>query len=417
MTMMYEIDPAATSSSSASLSSAAAAAAAAFPLAFCGGGSDEPRDDHRRRRCPERRRSHRDGSSEDDIGIVPPAWLRRFFFAAFGAAFLWVVVLLLVPSSTTRSVVVDPARRPLRLSSSSSRSSNSTATTTYTGPEWNDGAPVPPDTIRRQTVDESTTSTSSSSTSFASSIVSLVQQSVDQTVQIVGDADNRGDEGSSSVAGTGTASPTTAPDASGIREGTVNGVAYYSCRATSSSAEKTILLFHGSSFSKENWKESGILGSLCAQPTLTTYAFDLSVSSTADDLTALMDALLQSNLIGSLPVSAIVTPSASGAMVGDWGLRTAANVSSFAPMIDYWKLWVPVASAGVANVDPKSLLSSMYPHIQILAVHGDQDTSGGRVMGLLKTYAGAKVVTIPGGHPCYLQSPDAFVQAVLAEIL
>jgi pimeloyl-ACP methyl ester carboxylesterase len=408
---MHEIDPAVTSPSSA------------FPSALYFGGSSEHRHDSsssssssRADRC----RSPRYGSSDNKIAVAP-AWLRRFFIAAGGSAFLLAAGLLLAASSTTGSVVVDPTSRPLpgissSSSSGSSSSSSRSSSSTYTGPEWNDKGAAAPYTMRHR--DEQAVDESATTTSVASSIVSLVQQSVDQTVQIVGDAGNHGGNEGSSSAGAGTASPTTAPDASGVREGTVNGVAYYSCRATtSSSAEKTILLFHGSSFSKENWKDSGILGSLCAQPTLTTYAFDLSVSSTADDLKALMDALLQSNLIGSLPVNAIVTPSASGAMVGDWGLRTAANASSFAPMIDYWKLWVPVASAGVATVDPKSLLSSMYPHIQILAVHGDQDTSGGRVMGLLKTYAGAKVVTIPGGHPCYLQSPDAFVQAVLAEVL
>jgi hypothetical protein len=409
------------------------------------------------RRLDRRSGYHHGNSSDDDRDddevLVLPASLRRIFLAGGVAAFLLVVLLA---ASTMSVVVVEPdLARPLPGASHGGRDV------------------AAPDTPLRQrdeqAQDESATSTSSSSSSsFASSMVSLVEAFVNETVHIVVDAANNNNEdsnsGGSSSSGSSPsfspvvkktpsptttrpvappvpapptsgpppsapsspsssteteASPTTAPDANGIKEGTVNGVAYYSCRATSN-VEKTILLFHGASFTKEQWKESGILQSLCSQSTLTTYAFDMSVSSTADDLKALMDTMLQSNLIASLPVNAIVTPSASGSMVVDWGERTTAasnGSSAFAPMINYWKLWVPVASPAVAYVSPKSLLSSMFPNIDILAVHGDQDTSGGRVMGLLETYANATGVTISGGHACYMQSPDDFVKAVLAEVM
>jgi hypothetical protein len=437
MTMYNEIDP-----------SASTAAAAGFP---------PYRDDEdTRTHDDDNMISAADGSDDDEDDnervVLPSASLRRIFIAGGVAAFLLVV--LLAASTLSVPAVVEPG-----------------ISVTLPGSSHGERDAAAPDTLRQrdeQALDENATSSSSS---FASSMVSLVEAFVNETVHIVVDAannnNNEGNDSNSSSSGSSPsfspivkktpsptttrpvaspvaasptsdtppsasppsspsatsteASPTTAPDANGIKQGTVNGVAYYSCRATSN-VEKTILLFHGASFTKEQWKESGILQSLCSQSTLTTYAFDMSVSSTADDLKALMDTMLQSNLIASLPVNAIVTPSASGSMVVDWGLRTTAasngsSSSSFAPMSNYWKLWVPVASPAVAYVSPKSLLSSMFPNIQILAVHGDQDTSGGRVMGLLETYANATGVTISGGHACYMQSPDDFVKAVLAEVM
>jgi hypothetical protein len=445
MMMLYEIDPSASTSSSG------------FPPYRDDG------DDSRRTRDDDMISAADDGSDEDDNerAVLPSSLLRRIFVAGGVAAFLSVA--LLAASTLSAAAVVEPGlARPLPGMSLGGRDAGG------------------PGTLRqRDEQEQDENATSSSSSSFASAMVGLVQEFVNETVHIVVDAanNNEGDNSSGSSSSSGgsspsfspivkktpsptttrpvappvaapptsdpappsaspppppsspststEASPTTAPDANGIKEGTVNGVAYYSCRATSN-VEKTILLFHGASFTKEQWKESGILQSLCSQSTLTTYAFDMSVSSTADDLKALMDVMLQSNLIASLPVNAIVTPSASGSMVVDWGERTTAaasnngsssSSSSFAPMSSYWKLWVPVASPAVAYVSPKSLLSSMFPNIDILAVHGDQDTSGGRVMGLLETYAGAKGVTISGGHACYMQSPDDFVKAVLAEVV
>jgi hypothetical protein len=199
-----------------------------------------------------------------------------------------------------------------------------------------------------------------------------------------------------------------------IEEGaTPGGVEYYRCRA-STDAERTILLFHGASLTREQWKTSGILDDLCGRPGLTVYALDLSVASDAVDLKALMDDLASSNLVFRLPVDAVVTPSASGSMVVDWGGRTYLANASFAPMASYWSLWVPVACPSVSSVDPPDKLGGMFPGVEILAVHGDQDASGGRVMQRLETYAGATLVTIDGGHACYMQSPGDFVDAVLA---
>jgi pimeloyl-ACP methyl ester carboxylesterase len=220
----------------------------------------------------------------------------------------------------------------------------------------------------------------------------------------------------SAISSEPSAAPAPAPVVPGrIEEGIVYGVDYYSCRA-STGVERTILLFHGASMTREHWMKSGILGDLCGHPNLTVYAFDLSVASSAADLQALMDELARSNLIFRLPVDAIVTPSASGSMVVDWGERTSLSNASLAPMSAYWSLWIPVACPSVSYVDPPDKMSTMFPNVNILAVHGDQDTSGGRVMQLLETYAGATLVTIDGGHACYMQSPEDFVDVILNEM-
>lgn len=51
--------------------------------------------------------------------------------------------------------------------------------------------------------------------------------------------------------------------------------------------------------------------------------------------------------------------------------------------------------------------------LSILAIYGNRDKAGKVVSERLKSLAKAKLVELEGGHPCYLDSPDAFVQTVL----
>ncbi len=51
--------------------------------------------------------------------------------------------------------------------------------------------------------------------------------------------------------------------------------------------------------------------------------------------------------------------------------------------------------------------------LSILAVYGNRDKAGKVVSERLQSLAKAKIVELDGGHPCYLDSPDAFVRTVL----
>ena len=102
----------------------------------------------------------------------------------------------------------------------------------------------------------------------------------------------------------------------------------------------------------------------------------------------------------------IITPSASGNTIVDW-------LSDTAELEQYVHKWIPVASPAIAQAD-KDKLNEIGKSLPILAIHGDQDKAGGRLSNILGTYSHAKVVEIPGKHPCYLDSPDLFVKEVRA---
>ena len=55
----------------------------------------------------------------------------------------------------------------------------------------------------------------------------------------------------------------------------------------------------------------------------------------------------------------------------------------------------------------------MSDNISVLAIYSDGDVSGGRLSNRLARVVGASVFELPGGHPVYLDSPDAFVQEIL----
>ena len=76
-----------------------------------------------------------------------------------------------------------------------------------------------------------------------------------------------------------------------------------------------------------------------------------------------------------------------------------------------------MASFSVANVAPSNLQALQQSQVNVLAVYGDNDIRGKKVMTKLRDQAGAKLLELQGGHPVYLDSPDAFVKAVGDEIL
>jgi hypothetical protein len=103
--------------------------------------------------------------------------------------------------------------------------------------------------------------------------------------------------------------------------GTAHGIAYYHCRATATTSTGNLLLdiilLHGSRFTKEDWKTSGILAEFCASPDVSVTALDLDIRATHSELEAVLTYLADKEQAIHLPVATIVTPSASGfTMIG-----------------------------------------------------------------------------------------------------
>ncbi|KAI2492765.1 hypothetical protein MHU86_21770 [Fragilaria crotonensis] len=187
-----------------------------------------------------------------------------------------------------------------------------------------------------------------------------------------------------------------------IIEGTAGGIPYLHCSPSSSATKTDLVLLHGSSFSKENWRTSGLLQKLCNHYSVT--ALDLSTRAGRKELKHVLDALKHDGIC-NIPVD-IITPSASGNTIVDW-------LSDTPELEEYIHKWIPVASRAIAQAD-KDKLSEIGKWLPILAIHGDEDKSGGLLSNILGTYSHAKVVEIPGKHPCYLDSPDLFVKEVRA---
>jgi pimeloyl-ACP methyl ester carboxylesterase len=216
-----------------------------------------------------------------------------------------------------------------------------------------------------------------------------------------------------SVSLTTTLAPTTltptAPTSTPIENGTltiqeVDGVDYYICRHASSS--HSIVLLHGSALTKEDWRTSGIIGLTC--PHTNVLALDLSTSADSIRLRSILDTLHNSKII-TLPQVTLVTPSASGRTMVDWLLRGQAD-----SMPDYMTTWVPVAVGRLSSTHIAiEQIEAMVGFIEVLAIYGDRDTSGGRLSAKLGTLIGATVVELPGGHPVYLESPNEFVANIL----
>ena len=215
---------------------------------------------------------------------------------------------------------------------------------------------------------------------------------------------------------------------SGIVGGT--GIPYYHCSSSTSSSSSSssssstspridLVLLHGSRFTKEDWKTSNILQKFCSRDGVAVTALDLSVSAKHEELLTVMDALSSSDSDGAnqliaLPVAGLVTPSASGTTVLD-GI-TSGNVAT---MKQYTRRWIPVAANAVLQytADQLAAYSSQEYNWPILSIYGDRDENGKRSSELLQRAAAAQVVELRGSHPCYLDSPDAFVETVLEFVL
>jgi len=207
-----------------------------------------------------------------------------------------------------------------------------------------------------------------------------------------------------------------------IESGVVGGIPYYHCSSSTSSSSSSsstspridLVLLHGSRFTKEDWKTSHILQKFCSRRDgVAVTALDLSVSAKHKELLTVMDALGSSsdgaNRLIALPVAGLVTPSASGTTVLD--AITSGNVAT---MKQYTQSWIPVAANAALQYTADQLAySSPEDHWPILSIYGDRDEAGKRSSELLQRAASARVVQLRGSHPCYLDSPDAFVETVL----
>ena len=189
-----------------------------------------------------------------------------------------------------------------------------------------------------------------------------------------------------------------------IESGIVSGIAYYHCGGS----EEHLVLLHGAAFSKEEWNSSGILSLLCVGDRLSVSALDLPVSAGHAQLKSLLIAMEDSALI-QRPV-ALVTPSASGKTITDWLEKGDVNEIPL-----YVSKWIPVAAGSVAKAS-ESQLSTLKATLPIFAIYGSRDAMGQHVSERLATLSGATVLEIDGGHPAYLDSPKAFVAAVLTDL-
>jgi hypothetical protein len=181
---------------------------------------------------------------------------------------------------------------------------------------------------------------------------------------------------------------------------TETGVDFYHCR--DSEEKKHVILLHGAMFTKEDWKTSGILQQFCSTPGLT---------ASHQDFIQLLEQS-PSLFSRSLPVEAVVSPSASGKVVTDWMIN--GDISTISK---YIQTWIPVAAGSVHSTTEQQLEALRTSGIEILAIYGDQDKTAGHDTSMrLQQWSGATTVELKGGHPCYLDSPDEFVKVIRTKL-
>jgi hypothetical protein len=188
--------------------------------------------------------------------------------------------------------------------------------------------------------------------------------------------------------------------------GSVDGVAYFYCPATTQENVHHIILLHGGAYTKEIWVENGILDMFCAVPQVSVTALDLSTAAGHESLQGILnslDALAEVQI--SKPV-VLITPSASGKTIVDWIINGNAT-----DIPEYIETWVPIATGSLPLASDQQV-ESLIP-LPILAINGNLDSAGGKYSQRLARLAGAKAVELQGGHPVYNESPDEFVHEVL----
>ena len=204
-------------------------------------------------------------------------------------------------------------------------------------------------------------------------------------------------------------------------------------------AGRELLLLHGAAFRASTWEESGILEGLCllgkqaaSDASASTVAGDLSV--TALDLPVSADALYLNQAFRALwergiisgEATYVVTPSASGsAMMSAASFAVAQEHDDESTLIhgqteDVSKIlprtvrgWIPVAAGAVLSTSREALEIFVDLEIPILAIYGDQDAKGKDSSNRLAGEAGAWTLELEGRHPCYLDSPNEFIRAVI----
>jgi pimeloyl-ACP methyl ester carboxylesterase len=189
-------------------------------------------------------------------------------------------------------------------------------------------------------------------------------------------------------------------------------IPYFHCAAKAAHVHSIVLL-HGAAFTKEIWTSTGILQQLCSiSSSLQVTALDLSVKASAADLKAVLNALHKTKLVLELPVTALVTPSASGGAVADW-IAQGYDQQNSQEILQYIETWMPVASFAVSDISVDALQAMKELNWPMFAIYGDLDSAGRRSMKRLGKYAGATVKELHGKHPVYRDSPTEFVLAIL----
>lgn len=194
--------------------------------------------------------------------------------------------------------------------------------------------------------------------------------------------------------------------------------AYYHCPAATTQTSNNkqtqhIVLWHGASYTKEDWKTSGILQKLCNIDHYSVTALDLSHKSTHEPLVKLLKGLSEEQGLIELPLAALVTPSASGLGVVDWINKDPAQV------VRSVKLWIPIASPAVTKLQASRMkeMKERQPPFPVLAIYGDKDIPKGKERSeLLRDKMGAEVVELQGKHSCYWDSPDAFIETLTTRL-
>lgn len=207
-----------------------------------------------------------------------------------------------------------------------------------------------------------------------------------------------------------------------VASGSILNVPYSHCRSMNmDTSRRDLVLLHGAKFTKADWET--VMHKFCQHDGATVTAFDLSVRAKYDLLlkilqagttTQLDDKGTATTLIATLPIAALVTPSASGSIVLDGIVTGGQAVNQLRESI---RRWIPVAANGALQYSSDQLAGiGDWP---VTAVYGDQDAAGKLSSELLQQAAAAAslstvtVVELPGTHPVYLDAPDAFVETVM----
>jgi pimeloyl-ACP methyl ester carboxylesterase len=167
------------------------------------------------------------------------------------------------------------------------------------------------------------------------------------------------------------------------------------------------VLLHGASFTKENWKNHGILDQFCAVPQLSVTPLDLPAYAGSEDLRSILDSLVASTDVQVSKPVVLVTPSASGYTIVDWIINGDVGL-----IPEYIETWVPIA-AGSLSQATDAQVQSLAP-LPILAIYGNEDSGGVQISQRLADLVGAKAVELVGGHSVYLEQQDDFVNEVLS---